>query len=145
LASLLDLCGDDWSWLDTLRSVAGEKRCISFAWAEGRRQISGSRQICEGLSVLGEGDWVLTPPSREPHGTQHAYLNPEAEALGAHACNRALDFLGWRPSHGRPRLSDGHSVVLADRTMGLLRDRTQGSLIILRRLQNSCNRRGSIR
>jgi hypothetical protein len=81
LASLLDLCGDDWSWLDTLRSVAGEKRCISFAWAEGRRQISGSRQICEGLSVLGEGDWVLTPPSREPHGTQHAYLNPEAEAL----------------------------------------------------------------
>jgi hypothetical protein len=37
LASLLDLCGDDWSWLDTLRSVAGEKRCISSAWAEGRR------------------------------------------------------------------------------------------------------------
>jgi hypothetical protein len=31
LASLLDLCGDDWSWLDTLRSVTGEKRWIFFA------------------------------------------------------------------------------------------------------------------
>jgi len=83
LASLLDLCGDDWSWLDTLRSMAGEKRCISFAWPEGRKQISSSRQISEGLSVLGEGDWVLIPPSREPNGTQHTYLNPEAEVVEA--------------------------------------------------------------
>ena len=29
-------------------------------------------------------------------------------------------------------------MVLADRTVGSLRDRTQGSMIILRRLQNSC-------
>jgi hypothetical protein len=85
LDSLLDLCGDDWSWLDTLRSVAGEKRCISFAWPEGRRQISSSRQVGEGLRVLGEGDWVLIPPSREPHGTQHTYLNPEAEVNAAPA------------------------------------------------------------
>jgi hypothetical protein len=83
LASLLDLCSDDWSWLDTLRSMAGEKRCISFAWPEGRRQISSSRQICEGLKVLGEGDWVLIPPSREQHGTQHIYLNPKDEVLAA--------------------------------------------------------------
>jgi hypothetical protein len=83
VASILDLCGDDWSWLDTLRSMAGEKRCISFAWPEGRRQISSSRQIGEGLRVLGEGDWVLIPPSREPHGAQHAYLNPEAEVVAA--------------------------------------------------------------
>jgi hypothetical protein len=83
VASLLDLCGDDWNWLDTLRSAAGEKRCISFAWPEGRRQISGGRQIGEGLSVLGEGDWVFIPPSREPHGTQHTYLNPEAEVVAA--------------------------------------------------------------
>jgi hypothetical protein len=82
-ASLLDLCGDDWNWLDTLRSVAGEKRSIFFAWPEGRRQISSSRKICEGLCVLGEGDWVLIPPSREPHGTQHIYLNPEAEVVAA--------------------------------------------------------------
>ncbi len=85
LASLLDLCGDDWSWLDTLRSVAGEKRCIFFAWPEGQRQISGGRQIGEGLSVLGEGDWILMPPSCEPHGTQHIYLNPGAEVIAAPA------------------------------------------------------------
>jgi hypothetical protein len=83
LTSLLDLCGDDWSWLDTLRSMAGEKRCISFAWPEGRRQIGSSRQIGEGLRVLGEGDWVLIPPSREPHGAQHAYMNPMAEIVTA--------------------------------------------------------------
>jgi hypothetical protein len=83
VASILDLCGDDWSWLDTLRSMAGEKRRISFAWPEGRRQISSSRQIGEGLSVLGEGDWVLIPPSREPHGAQHAYMNPMAEIATA--------------------------------------------------------------
>jgi hypothetical protein len=85
LASLLDLCGDDWSWLDTLRSVAGEKRCIFFAWPEGRREISGDQQIGEGLNVLGEGDWILMPPSCEPHGTQHIYLNPGAEVIAAPA------------------------------------------------------------
>ncbi len=83
LASLLDLCGDDWSWLDTLRSVAGEKRCIFFAWPQGRREISGGRQIGEGLSVLGEGDWILIPPSCVPHGTQHIYLNPGSEVIAA--------------------------------------------------------------
>lgn len=82
LASLLDLCGDDWSWLDTLRSVAGERRCLFFAWPEGRRQISNRRQMGEGLSVFGEGHWALIPPSRDPHGAQHAYLNATA-AVGA--------------------------------------------------------------
>jgi hypothetical protein len=63
--------------------MAGEKRCISFAWPEGRRHISSSRRIGEGLRVLGEGDWVLIPPSREPHGIQHTYLNPKAEVVAA--------------------------------------------------------------
>jgi hypothetical protein len=85
MASLLDLCGDDWNWLDTLRSMAGEKRCIFFAWPQGRRQISGDRQIGEGLSVLVEGDWVLIPPSCEPHGTQHIYLNPGSEVIASPA------------------------------------------------------------
>jgi hypothetical protein len=83
LATLLNLCGDDWSWLDTLRSMAGEKRCISFAWPEGRSQISSNCQIGQGLSVLGEDGWVLVPPSREPHGPKHAYVNPGAEAVAA--------------------------------------------------------------
>jgi hypothetical protein len=80
-ASLLDLCGDDWNWLDTLRSMEGKKRFIFFTWPEGRRQISGSRQIGEGLRVRGEGDWVLLPPSRGPHGAQHSYLNPMDEVV----------------------------------------------------------------
>ncbi len=79
--SLLDLCQDDWNWLDTLRSMAGEKRCIFFAWPEGRRQISGTRQIGEGQRVCGEGDWVLLPPSRARHGAQHSYLNPTDEVV----------------------------------------------------------------
>jgi hypothetical protein len=83
LASLLDLCGDDWSWLDTLRSMSGERRCISFAWPEGRRQIGSNLQIGKGLNILGDGDCVLAPPSREPHGTRHTYLDPGAEAVAA--------------------------------------------------------------
>ncbi len=83
LASLLDLCNDDWSWLDTLRSAVGGKRCLSFAWPSLRRQIGRSRQIAKGLRFLGEGDWVLIPPSREPHGAQHAYMNPMAEIVAA--------------------------------------------------------------
>ncbi len=82
LTSLLDLCGDDWDWLDTLRSMAGERRCISFACPEARRQIS-DREIGKGLSVLGDGDSVFVTPSRDPSGTQHTYLNPGAEAVAA--------------------------------------------------------------
>ena len=85
LASLLDLCGDDWSWLDTLRSMAGEQRWISFAWPQGLSQISKGQQFAKGLRIIGEGDWVLIPPSREPHGAQHAYMNPLAEIAAAPA------------------------------------------------------------
>jgi hypothetical protein len=123
LASLLDLCGDDWSWLDTLRSMAGEKRCISFAWPGGRSQISSNCQIGNGLSVLGEGDWVLVPPSREPHGTQHAYLNPEAEAIAAppwlldRAFKPAETVDPYRPFPPySPMLDTWSSAVLAEAT-----------------------------
>jgi len=85
LAALLDLCGDDWSWLDTLRSMAGSKRWISFAWPQGFSQISKGRPFAKGLRIIGEGDWVLIPPSREPQGPQHAYMNPLAEVAAAPA------------------------------------------------------------
>lgn len=85
LAALLDLCGDDWSWLDTLRSMAGERRWISFAWPHGLKQISMEQQVAKGLRIIGEGDWVLIPPSREPRGPQHAYMNPLAEISAAPA------------------------------------------------------------
>jgi hypothetical protein len=83
LDSLLNMCGDDWRWLDTLRSIAGEKRCIFFVWPEGRRQISRGQQFAQNLRIIGESDWVLVPPSREPCGTQHAYMNPRAEIIAA--------------------------------------------------------------
>lgn len=85
LDSLLAFCGDDWSWLDTLRSTDGEKRFIFFAWPAGRRQISSARQIGEHLRVLGDGDWLLVPPSCEPHGVQHTYLNPLGAVTAAPA------------------------------------------------------------
>jgi hypothetical protein len=85
LTSLLDLCGDDWSWLDTLRSMAGEKRFIFFAWPAGRKQVSNRQQIGEHLCVLGEGDCLLVPPSRELDGPQHTYLNPQAAVVAAPA------------------------------------------------------------
>lgn len=81
LTSLLRICRDDWSWLDTRRALAGETRYIFFASPDGWTQISSSRQIAKGLKVLGEGDWVLIPPSREPHGAQLAYINPLAEIV----------------------------------------------------------------
>jgi hypothetical protein len=84
LDSLLNMCGDDWRWLDTLRSIAGEKRCIFFAYPEGRRQISRGLQL-KGLRIIGEGDWVLIPPCRDSYGVQHAYMNPGAEIAAAPA------------------------------------------------------------
>lgn len=80
LASLFDLCGDDWRWLDTLRSVAGEKPCIFFTWPQGRRQNIGSGQIGEALSVLGEGDWLLVP--REPPPNECTWFQQEHLCVG---------------------------------------------------------------
>jgi hypothetical protein len=80
LDSLLALCNDDWSWLDTLRTAANQKRFIFFAWSEGRREREGSLCIGRELRVLGEGDWLLMPPSRE-NGIQHVYLNPQLTLL----------------------------------------------------------------
>jgi hypothetical protein len=74
--SLLSLCGDDWSWLDTLRTAASQIRFNFFTWPRGRQQREGSLWIGEGLRIFGEGDWLLMPPSRE-NGIEHVYLNPQ--------------------------------------------------------------------
>jgi hypothetical protein len=81
--SLLELCRDDWSWLDSLRTVAGRKRYIFFAWPEGRKQINGYLEIGQGLRVIGEGDFLLYPPSREANGVQHAFLSPQLTVVPA--------------------------------------------------------------
>lgn len=82
LTSLLRICRDDWSWLDTRGTVAGEKRYLFFRWPSGKWEISSRPQIGEHLSIRGEGDLLLVPPSQEPQGAQHAYINPIAE-IGA--------------------------------------------------------------
>ena len=73
VTSLLSACRDDWSWLDTLRTSAGETRYNFFAWPTGQPVLSGS--IGEGLRILGDGGWVFMPPSREK-GVPYVYLNP---------------------------------------------------------------------
>jgi hypothetical protein len=124
LASLLDLCGDDWSWLDTLRSMAGSKRLISFAWPQGLSQISRGQQFAKGLRIIGEGDWVLIPPSREPHAAQHAYMDPLAEISAAPAYLLECAFKHTDPGDPlssfpscRSVLAARSSAVLAEATL----------------------------
>ncbi len=78
--SLLSHCGDDWSWLDTLRTAAGLKRFIFFRWPRGRRQREGGLWIGEGLCILGENDGILMPPARED-GVEYVYLNPKMSLI----------------------------------------------------------------
>lgn len=77
--SLIELCQDDWDWLGTLRSVAGTKRYIFFRWPHEQKRIQCNRQIGKGLRILGDGDWLLMPPSADSTGVQHAYANPQLE------------------------------------------------------------------
>jgi hypothetical protein len=79
--SLLSLCGDDWDWLDTLRSSDDEKRSVFFRWPLGQRQICGKLQIGPGLRVFGEGDWVLVPPYRTANGVSSVYLDPRPSLI----------------------------------------------------------------
>jgi hypothetical protein len=79
--SLLECCGDDWDWLFTLRTQAGVKRYIFYAWPDNQRQIPRSKSLGKGLSLLGEGDWLFYPPAREPSGAQHVFLT---RATAAH-------------------------------------------------------------
>ena len=58
--SLIRACSDNWSWLDTLRTQAGQRRFIFFRWPYGRSQIRGSNYLAEGLYILGAGDWLST-------------------------------------------------------------------------------------
>ena len=94
---LLAYCGDDWDWLDTLRSTNGTNRHIFFAWPEGRKQIRSI--IGEGLRVLGEGDWVLVPPSQDPSGIVHVYQQPRLILMYPPAWLRKLVFETENPIH----------------------------------------------
>jgi Bifunctional DNA primase/polymerase, N-terminal len=72
--SLLQLCGDDWDWLFTLRTQGGTRRYIFYTWPDGQYRIPTSMFLGEGLSLIGEGGRLLFPPSREANGAQHVFL-----------------------------------------------------------------------
>ena len=78
VTSLLSACGDDWDWLYTLRTSAGDTRYNFFAWPTGLQILN--RSIGKGLRFFGDGDWVFMPPSREK-GVPHAFLNPHLVAM----------------------------------------------------------------
>jgi len=105
-ASLLSYLGDDWSFLDSLRTAAGQRRFILHPWPRGLRQHEGSLWIGKGLRVLGDGDWLLMPPSRHG-GIQHVYLNPEPSLV---PCASRLNKLIFRPAYE----SDPLQPIVAD-------------------------------
>ena len=97
--SLLEVCGDDWDWLFTLRTQAGAKRYIFYAWPENRQQIPRSVDLGKGLSILGDGDWLLYPPSRESGGAQHVFLT---RSIAAQPPSWLLDHVFNQESDAEP-------------------------------------------
>lgn len=79
--SLLDLCKDDWDWLFTLRTQAGVKRYIFFTWPQDEEHIPVSGFLGKSITILGEDDWLLFPPSREFSGAQHVFLTQSTAAV----------------------------------------------------------------
>jgi hypothetical protein len=77
--ALCELCKDDWDWIDTLRSQAGnDTRYIFFRWPTGMAIRRSAKQLAQGLILHGEGDSVPVPPSQTRSGMVHAYLTPRA-------------------------------------------------------------------
>jgi len=77
--ALCQLCGDDWDWIDTLRSQSGDgSRYLFFRWPVGMAMRRSAKQLAPGLILRGEGDSVPLPPSRTRAGIVHAYLTPRA-------------------------------------------------------------------
>jgi hypothetical protein len=78
-ASLCELCQDDWDWIDTLRSQAGnDARYLFFQWPDNMAMSPSAKQLAPGLILHGEGDSVPIPPSQTSSGISRAYLTPRA-------------------------------------------------------------------
>jgi hypothetical protein len=77
--SLCQLCQDDWDWIDTSRSQAGNgARYLFFQWPDGMSLRGSVKQLAPGLILHGEGGSVPVPPSQTRSGIIHAYLTPHA-------------------------------------------------------------------
>ncbi len=80
--SFCDLGWNEWDWEQTLQSVAGGTAHAFFRWPVGLSWQTARKQIAPGLTVRGEGDFVLIPPS-VVSGTSHAWRSPDAHLADA--------------------------------------------------------------
>jgi hypothetical protein len=70
---------DETDWRETLESaILGVPNCAFFAWPEGMTLRTANRRIVPGLSIRGDGDWVLIPPSTNVGGAKYNYRDLEA-------------------------------------------------------------------
>jgi hypothetical protein len=77
--ALRGLCDGDWDEETGLQSQAGEVGYAFFRWPKGMAMRRSAKNLARGLSIRGEGDYVLVPPSACPARTSHVYINPDAE------------------------------------------------------------------
>jgi hypothetical protein len=64
-------------WNRTLHAQAGESLFAFFRRPSGFHLRNASKKIAPGLSIHGEGDYVLIPPSTYSSGITHCWLDPD--------------------------------------------------------------------
>jgi hypothetical protein len=74
----LSWCASD--WIQTRQMMAGEKLFALFRWPAGFDQRNASKKIAPGLSIHGEGDYVLIPPSKSSSGMCYCWLDSDESA-----------------------------------------------------------------
>ena len=82
--SFCDLGWNEWDWEQTLQSVAGNRGYAYFRWPVGLAFRTTRKEIAPGLTVRGEGDFVLIPPS-VVSGISHAWRSPDVHVADAPA------------------------------------------------------------
>lgn len=66
-------------WSETLESaILGVPDCAFFLWPQGMILRTTNRRIVPGLSIRGNGDWVLIPPSINIAGAKYNFRDLEA-------------------------------------------------------------------
>jgi hypothetical protein len=81
-----DACGRDalytlsWyasDWIQTRQVMAGERLVALFRWPSGFGLCNASKRIAPGLSIHGDGDYVLIPPSKSSSGISYRWLDSD--------------------------------------------------------------------
>jgi hypothetical protein len=69
---------DEHTWQETLELELGDRAvCSFFLWPEGLVLRAGGRIIAPGLSIRGDGDWIVVPPSTNSAGAPYKYRDAE--------------------------------------------------------------------